>query len=300
MPKRRGYILLTTLALLVLSSTLLITLARSTIQRSAEARQSHEDLQRRLGQLSCQRALLPHAETILINQEKLHIRPYPTYRASIQLGAQYFDLVLADEQSKANVNALLDLTDKPRAESQLRTTFSNLAAQIRLHASLTPTSAPTTRPILPRYLSSFGQIFDSTPPQNLLMPRFDKPAPAELLTLWTDGQLNIRRCSPASLSLLDGSLLTQLDIRRLIEARNSLYSKNPPPPPSATPLPADPIRRPLTLAQLPPNKSNLHLTTTSKSHSLWIIVRDPTRQWYSLAVLDQSDADHPRSYSYLW
>src|SRR5215203_6677879 len=108
MKKRRGYILLTTLALLVLSSTLLVTLARSSIQRSLEARQSTEDLQRRWGQISCQRALLPHAENILINQEKLHRRPFPIYRASVQLGMQQFDLVLADEQSKANVNAVLD------------------------------------------------------------------------------------------------------------------------------------------------------------------------------------------------
>ncbi|HEV8290470.1 MAG TPA: hypothetical protein VGP94_01040 [Tepidisphaeraceae bacterium] len=298
MPQRRGYILLTTLALLVLSSTLLVTLARTSIQRTLEARQSHDDLQRRWGQISCQRALLPHAESILIQQEKRHQRPYPTYRATIQLGPQFFDLTLADEQAKTNVNALLDLTDKPRAESQLRTSFSNLASQIRLRTSPVPTSGPTTRPILPRYLSSFGQIFDSTLPQNLLTPRFDKPAPADLLTLWTDGQLNIRRCSPASLSLLNGSALTQLDVRRLIEARDTLYSKNPPPP--STPFPADPIRRLLTQTQIPPNKANLHLTTTSKSHSLWIIVRDPRRQWYSLEVLDQTDQDHPRSYSFLW
>ncbi len=299
MQYRRGYILLTTLALLVLSSTLLVTLARSTIQRSAEAKQSQQDLQRRWGDISCQRALLPHVESILGNQEKLHQHPFPTYRATIQLGPQLFELLIADEQSKTNVNALLDLADKPRTESQLRTTFSTFAAQIRLHTSLPPTSAPTTRPVLPRYLTSFGQIFDSTPPQNLLAARFDKPAPADLLTLWTDGQLNIRRCSPSALALLNNSTLTQLDIRRLIEARDALYQKNPPPP-SATPLPTDPIRRLLTHAQIAPNKANLHLTTTSKSHSLWIIVRDPARQWYSLAVLDQSEDDHPRSYSFLW
>src|SRR5258706_2169253 len=166
MQRRRGYILLTTLALLVLSSTLLVTLARSTIQRSAEARQSQQDLQRHWGQISCQRALLPHAESILVNQEKLHQRPYPTCRATIQLGPQLFDLLISDEQSKSNVNALLDLTDKPRTESVLRTTFSNFAAQIRLHTSPPPTTSPTTLPVLQLYLTSFGQIFDSTPPQN--------------------------------------------------------------------------------------------------------------------------------------
>jgi len=299
MPQRRGYILLTSLALLVLSSTLLVTLARSTIERSAQARQTEDDLQRRWGQISCERAILPHAESILANQEKLHHRAFPTCGATIQLGPQLFDLLISDEQSKTNVNALLDLADKPRTESQLRATFSAFASQIRLHTSPPPASAPTTRPVLPRLLTSFGQIFDSTPPQNLLTARFDRPAPAGLLTLWTDGQLNIRRCSPSALGLLNNSTLTQLDIRRLIEARDTLFSKNPPPP-SATPLPADSIRRLLAQAQIAPNKANLHLTTTSKSHSLWIIVRDSRRQWYSLAVLDQSDQDHPRSYSFLW
>ena len=289
---------MTTLAMLVLSSTLLVTLARSTIQRSSQARQSQDDLQRRWGQISCQRALLPHAESILANQEKLQQRAIAAYRANIQLGAQEFDLVLADEQAKANVNALLDLSDKPRTESQLRTTFSNLAAQIRLHTSPIAATSPTTRPVLPRYLASLGQIFDSTPPQNLLIARFDRPAPADLLTVWSDGQLNIRRCSPMALALLNPSL-TQLDIRRLIEARDALYNKNPQAT-SGQPLPADPIRRLLLGAQIPPNKSNLHLTVGSKSHSLWIIVRDPHRQWYSLAVLDQSDKDHPKSYSSLW
>lgn len=298
MSHRRGYILLTTLALLVLSSTLLVTLARTTIHRALEAKQSQEDLQRRWGQISCQRALLPHAEAILLNQEKRHQRPFPLYRVSIELAQQHFDLLLADEQSKTNVNALLDLSDKPRTESQLRTTFSNLATQIRLHTSPPPASAPTTRPILPQYLTSLGQVFDSTAPQILLTPRFDKPAPADLLTLWSDGQLNIRRCSPTALALLNPSL-TQLDVRRLIESRDTLFLKNPPPPP-AQPLPADPIRRLLAQAQIAPQKTNLHLTATSKSHSLWIIVRDQHRQWYSLAVLDQTDADRPRSYSFVW
>src|SRR4051812_49740737 len=125
MPHRRGYILLTTLALLVLSSTLLVTLARSSILRSLEAKQSHQDLQRRWGQISCQRALLPHAETILLNHEKRYQRPFATLSSTVQLGALEFNLTLADEQAKANVNALLDLSDKPRTESQLRTTFSN-------------------------------------------------------------------------------------------------------------------------------------------------------------------------------
>src|SRR5439155_21402285 len=105
MPHRRGYILLTSLALLVLSSTLLVTLARSTIQRSAEARQSQQDLQLRWGQISCQRALLSHAESILVNQEKLHQRPYSIYRTTIKLAPQFFDLVISDYEAITNVNA---------------------------------------------------------------------------------------------------------------------------------------------------------------------------------------------------
>src|SRR5258705_789287 len=185
-PKRRGYVLVTSLALLVLSSTLLISVARAPSARPPNARQSQEELQRRWGEISCRRAILPFAETILTQLEKRQQRPIAIHRAVIRLGAQEFNLIVADEQAKANINAFRDLTDKARAESQLRSTLSGsgLAAQVRLRPSNIPATYPTTRAvILPRLISSFGQILDSTAPQNLLASHGSSPAPAELLTI---------------------------------------------------------------------------------------------------------------------
>src|SRR5438105_761777 len=96
--QRRGYVLVTSLALLVLSATLLISMGRSAIDRTMRACQSQEELQRRWGQISCRRAILPFAETILTQLEKRERRPMPLHRASIRLGGQEFDLILADEQ----------------------------------------------------------------------------------------------------------------------------------------------------------------------------------------------------------
>src|SRR5258706_4566122 len=245
--KRRGYVLVTSLALLVLSATLLISMGRTAIDRTMHARDSQAELQRRWGQISCRRAILPFAETILAQVEKRGQRPVAIHHAIIQLGAQEFHLIIGDEQAKANINALLDLTDKDRAESQIRGALpgAGLSAQIRLRPSLIPATFPTTRAaILPRLITSFGQILDSTAPQNLFASHGSSPAPAELLTMWGDGTMNIRRASAASLSLLDSPPLTQIDIRRVIEVRNKLYLPSQiAPQPMAAALPTDPIRR---------------------------------------------------------
>jgi hypothetical protein len=303
-PKRRGYVLVTSLALLVLSATLLISMGRTAIDRTMHARDSQAELQRRWGQISCRRAILPFAETILTQVERREQRPVAIHHAIIQLGPQEFHLIIGDEQAKANINALLDLTDKDRAESQIRGALpgAGLSAQIRLRPSLIPATFPTTRAaILPRLITSFGQILDSTAPQNLLASHGSSPAPAELLTMWGDGTMNIRRASAASLALLDSPPLTQIDIRRVLEVRNKLYlpGQNAPQAMGAA-LPTDPIRGLLAQANIATNKANLHLTMGSRCHSLWIIVRDGRREWYSLEVLDRTEKDRPMSQSFVW
>lgn len=307
MKARRGYVLVTALALLVLSATLLVSMGRLSLDRTLQARQSQEELQRRWGQISSQRAILLHSEQILLQLEGRQQRPIAAHRASINLGGQNFELILSDEQAKANVNALLDLYDQPRTETQLRAALSGsgLSAQLKLRPMHKPITLPSSRPsILPRYVTGFGQIFslsDSTAPQILLASHVSSPAPAQLITLWGDGRLNIRRASPAALSLLDSPPLTQIDVQRLIEARNKLYQPNArPDSPAATPGFDDPIRRLLSQAAIAPNKSNLNLRLGSACHSLWIIVRDGRREWYSFAVLDETDAARPRSESFVW
>jgi hypothetical protein len=68
----------------------------------------------------------------------------------------------------------------------------------------------------------------------------------------------------------------------------------------AVPGAAEPIYRLMEEAQLSVEKKNLHLRMGSGCHSLWIIVRDGRREWYSLVVSDQTDPSEPRVESFVW
>jgi hypothetical protein len=182
---------------------------------------------------------------------------------------------------------------------------TGLASEIKLRVGPVPASLPTTRQaILRRYVTGYGQVIslaDSGAPQKLLAARGNGPAVAELVTLWGDGRLNIRRASGASLALLDSPPLTRIDVERLIEARNKMYDPRPRLNSAvATPGSAEPIRRLMEEAQLSAEKSNLHLVLGSKCHSLWIIVRDGRREWYSLAVSDETDSSETRVETLVW
>src|SRR3982750_969566 len=105
--RRGGYVLILTLALLVLAATLMVAVARAAGDHAMLARQEQAGLQRRWGAVSCRAALLPSADQILVRAELQAHRPVPIHRARLQLGAQTFDVAIGDEQAKTNVNALI-------------------------------------------------------------------------------------------------------------------------------------------------------------------------------------------------
>src|SRR5438874_6965539 len=152
--QHRGYVLVVTLALLVLCATLTAATARMAMRRALAARLAESELQHRWGMASCRAALLPHAEQILTAAElRLHRphRPLAVYSTRVQLGRQRFDLILGDEQAKANVNALLERDGRENAQTRLRQALSGtgLAAKLLLRpdpaisvAATQPTTAP--------------------------------------------------------------------------------------------------------------------------------------------------------------
>src|SRR3954467_10927434 len=106
-PNRRGYVLILALGLLALAATLLVGVARASLRHAVEAREAVDGLQRRIGVVSCQAAILPHAQDLLIRQEQRRKAVVASLHTSVTLGGQRFELTVADEQAKANVNALL-------------------------------------------------------------------------------------------------------------------------------------------------------------------------------------------------
>lgn len=314
---RRGYVLVVTLGLLVLSITLLVAVGRMAVGRALLAREAGEDFQRRWAAASCRSAVLPYAEQVLVRVESRQRRAVPVYRINVQLGRQRVGLVISDEQAKANVNSLLEWErlDRTAVESRLRGSFSGagLAGQIRLRPVGLASdksgrrAAATTQPAgVPQWVGGLGQVFDGLPPARLLA---GAAPPAERITCWGPGGVNLARASEPTL-LLAAPSLSQLDVGRLMDVRKAHFSRQPTAHEiSSTPLSqtsrppreSDPVSALLAEARVTlKDRAKVALTVGSTCHSLWIITGDDRRAWYELDVSDETDPAHPRTEAFVW
>ena len=285
--RRRGYVLVVTLGLLVLAATLMVSLGRASLRRAALAREATDDLQRRWGATSCRLAVMPAIESVLVDQERKLRRPVAVHRARLQLGQQTFDLVLADEQAKANLNVLLDDADRAAAEGRMREAMTGtgighlvrlrpdpaIVATVRTGRGGNPTTAPATQSLLPRRVTGFGQVFDDVPPGQLI-------GASAWVTCWGNGLVNARRAPQAALKL--ATPLTGVEIAALLRLRDG-----------STPGGL------LKSANIKP-RAGLHLTESSTCHSLWIVARSSRREWHYFTVFDVTNEQAPGVVSFVW
>ena len=278
--RHRGYVLVMTLAALVLAATVMTTLALAAIDHTREARRAADDLQRRWGVISVRQAILPNAEHILAYHEARFHQPTPSLGTSLRLGRYNFALVIADEQAKANVNAVLTAApDRSLAEDRIRRALasSGISTNVRLRPAIA--SVATTQPI-----SGLGQVIDAGNPARL-------GALCNLITCWGDGRINVSRASASAIALAAPTLL-QTDIQRLLKSRSD-------PATLAQVQPGDALEQFLTAAHVDPGHAS-GLTLTSTCRSVWIITDDGRRVWYDLAVRDDANPDQPQVRLFTW
>jgi hypothetical protein len=304
------------LGLLVLSTTLLVAVSRLAGRAAVAARGAEDDLQRCWGVASCRKAVLPHIEPILGALEQERRRPAPTYAISVKLGGTTFDMILADEQAKANVNAMLSGADLTLAETRVRQALagSGMSNRIKLRATiggvLQPIRIATTAPAATQPIwnsnalavGGWGQVFDAAPPAQWVRPMpGSRIAPLDLLTCWGTGAMNIRRASDTALGLAAGRSLTMVEINRLVEARDKLFDRRASEG-SFDQSPADQLQQLMTRAagESLKNKGNLALSETSSCHSLWVISRNGRRDGYDLFVSDEANAKRPSIWAFSW
>ena len=127
----RGYVLLLTLFLLVIAAVAMVGVARASMNRALAAVDARRDLQQRWGTLSAARALLPRAATVIDAAEGRAGHPLPAVAATVELGGESFTLTFADEQAKANLNALYAAGKRPAAERAARDASSGLSVRLR-------------------------------------------------------------------------------------------------------------------------------------------------------------------------
>jgi hypothetical protein len=316
--QRPAYVLIAVLGLLVLSATLLVAVSRTATRSALAARSADEDLQRRWGVATCRKAVLPYAEQMLTALEQGRRRPTAKLETSIRLGAMNFDLIVADEQAKANVNTILQAADLTSAESRIRGALagSGLANNVKLRPTLgpvvfplepttAPTSQPTTQPQQPQRpaptIGAFAQILSDVPPSRLIRPAAaSRLAVADLLTCWSSGEINARRATAQALQLAAGRSVSGTEIGRLVDARDALWQRpgllND--PQTAAEQFKEQIGR--TVGESAKNNGNLALTQTSRCQSLWIISRSPRRDWYDLAIIERTNDTQPQITTFSW
>jgi hypothetical protein len=311
MKRRRGYVLVMTLGLLMLSAALLVTVSRVAVRHSLAARGAVDDVQRRYATSSINRATLDHADTILLAAEQKLRKSIPKLATHVRLGELEYEIIVTDEQAKANINALLDDSDTTRTTSRLQQalTGSGLALNIRLRPTYgpialppAPVTQPATQPIYvgqSLHIAGVGQVFDGVSPARLIKPMIgSKLAPLDLLTFWGNGAVNARRTSAAALELAAGRSLTKVEVNRVIDARDKLYESRIGGGGEAL----DAFTKAVEAAagESAKNRGNLGLVNSSRVFSVWVIARNKQREWYDWFVLDKTNERRPVKHSMSW
>jgi len=280
--RRDGYVLLMTLALLVIAALSQTGLARRSLLAALEANQARADLQRRWAATSCRQLLLEQAEEILIGLEDAQHSRRPKWpapkesRAQFTLGGFAIELVLADEDAKANLNALY-----ARKPGQVRLMLMEL-----VRSSLVPELRPDTSPeakLRRRWFSSWGQVFNiasvlSTPGGWQRLSEI-----AAEVTCWGQGKPNIRRASDRIVETAAATVVSRDVARKLLEARRRTEGDL---------LLAD-LLAGLDLKRIDQVKLRGVLGDRSSCHSLRMALGDGRRQWYYLWIAGDRAASSP-------
>jgi hypothetical protein len=249
------------LAVMVLMVTVLATLSKLSLRRALAAADGQVRLQQRLGADSIEATLLPKAIGVFSLLEEQSDRawvetetviPIPTQvRGVVTIGGVTFDVVIADEDAKLNLNQVYHLAGKQRTESAVGDLVGPLAKRT---VRLLPATRPMTRELLepsaagqtsdrsvgnpgdqtdeesdappveiPRAFRSWGEVFDLAALNAGFGNDAALPNVTSELSCWGGGGLNLRRASDASIQSAAACVLSEAGARRLV----SRYRENP-------------------------------------------------------------------------
>lgn len=279
--QERGYILVITLLLMAVASLALIQVSRASLLKALVAKSAQQALQRRWGAMSCQSALLSQAESILKQAEEKIDEPVVTTRIAMTLGGQTFELVISDEQAKANIESLYERRGRQTTESNIRSLIrqSRDPAAVRLKPINPNASVIQSRASLP-VLGSFGQIFTNATAQQIVGTREQSETAATYFTCWGSGKLNFRRASQEALKQVCEGVITDNQIDRLMTARQDTSLEG-----------MDDILNQLALTKTKKDQLTKLFTDKSSCHSLWVVMRDANRTWHRLIVSESATSN---------
>jgi type II secretory pathway pseudopilin PulG len=270
--RQRGYALLMVLLVLAVAGVALAATVRVTAGRMLRANQAQRRLQVHWGSLSCRELVLPQAEAILQAREKSANRPAASVQIPITLGGMTFNLLVCDEQAKANVNRLL----AGRSMGKLAVAAERLQRDLRSKLAVDPVTVAAFASRDPRKQSvydSFDQVFTVAHPSQLVSAAGYDASPASRWTLWGGGTVNFHRAPRDVMEVMLGGVLSSGQAAELSELARS----------DPTLSLGEAVKR-LDLPKPTARRVRGVLTDSSGCHSLWVIVEDGPRNWYRLFI----------------
>lgn len=198
---RKAYVLLLVLVTLVLASLSLVQVASLSLRKNTQAMESLEALQMKWGRISCEQAVLPTADRVFENLDG-----NSSVRQKVILGGQIFELLLADEDAKANLNRIAAAKDTVVVEKVVR--------------AVVPAATMSSIRIVPNSsgrLGGWGHVFDFRQlRRNTGNARIIAEATQDI-SIWGTGKLNIHRASDNAIRAVCSAVVPRGQADRIIE-----------------------------------------------------------------------------------
>jgi hypothetical protein len=284
-----GYVLILVLVVLAIAGMVLGASAARHGKAAIRASVAQRNLQLRWGDLSVASSVLPLAQQMLRTAaDGKEAFPVSVTRR-VSLGGMDFDLLLSDEQAKANVNLILarkGLVEVEAAVSALQ------ADQPRALAVRLRPQAPEDRAIrrYPLAFGSYAQVFAVKQAKELVDDGFGELSAPARVTCWGSGRVHFQAADAAVLRAILAGVLNETQMDELRKYRKEQ--------PDCT---LEEALRHLKLTKEKADEARKLLTDESSCQALWVIARCGTRDWHTLHVAQSGDAENDaQSWMFRW
>jgi type II secretory pathway pseudopilin PulG len=243
--RNSGFVLLLVLISIIVIGTALTVVARRTLTTTQAILAQQQAMQQRWGMFSCQRTVLPAASNIFdASDQQMHKRrgkqiAFPSsFKDQVNLGNQYFDLLLADEDAKANLNTVYDVGGSGKCEQALRSLCGVVEARsIRLiparpsrsvltaidsqkaRSQLSGESENEVKPVFDTDVLAFrswGEVFDLISVNALLGDDRHLAKMTRGVSLFGTGRLNVFRATDEAITTVCDSIVQPALSKRIL------------------------------------------------------------------------------------
>lgn len=286
-PVRPGFVLVLVLAILVIAMLISAVAMRFSLTMALRASEAEERLQERWGRFSLQQTFLSAASEMFEDVRERQRSSGSSERVRhltfrFQLGNQDFELLLADEDAKLDLNTVYYMRSESAVEQCIR---KLLMSANRLPLRLRPfreTGPSSGAPVF----DSWGQVFelDRRPDAAALLHEATRE-----ISCWGSGLLNVNHASDESLTATCATLVRGSTIDRLKKCRAAGHYRK-----------LRPLLDAAVVTASERQQLNQLLTVRSECFSLWIAARHEGSEDYSLHIAELANGRRPYVSSFTW